>query len=102
VKERAKELVEELLKERCDRLSAEEKDRKVLFFCGDELVGSVIPLDEGKLALTVYSPKLSDSVHREFLAKSKEVFGNKLIEGATKLSSGVEQNFYYTYVHVKL
>lgn len=98
---RLEKLVEETIRERCEDLQREEKDGKVLFFCKEELVGSVVPM-EGLVAGTVYSEKFSDPVHKEFIAKVKEEFKEKVQESGTKLSGGVDQNFYYTYVHVKL
>ncbi len=101
-KERAKELLESVLEERCPQLEKEDKEQKHLFFCKGELVGTVAQIDEDKLALTVYSPKMGDPIHKEFLKEVKETFDGDILEEGTKLSSGVEQNFYYTYVHVKL
>jgi len=101
VSDRLEELVEETVKGRCEDLQREEKDGKVLFFCKEELIGSVVPM-EGFVAGTVYSEKFSDPIHKEFLSKVKERFKEKVKEAGTKLSGGIDQNFYYTYVHVKL
>ncbi|RLJ71164.1 hypothetical protein BCF55_1462 [Hydrogenivirga caldilitoris] len=101
-RERAKELLGELLEKACQGLEQEEKDSKSLFFCRGELVGSVVQLGEDRLAVSVYSQKIDDPIHKEFLNRVKETFEGQILEHGTKLSSGVEQNFYYTYVHVKL
>ncbi|WP_457601208.1 hypothetical protein [Hydrogenivirga sp.] len=100
--ERALELLRKVLKSRCKELVEEEKDRRHLFFCENELVGSVVRIDEDTLAVTVYSPKMSDPLHKEFVSVAEETFGEDITESGTKLSSGIDQNFYYTYLHVKL
>lgn len=64
---------------KCSKIEEERSEEKTLFYCGGELAGSVVLLDE-----------------------AKKVFGRDLLEKGTKLSTGVEQNFYYSYIHVKL
>ena len=100
--EKIKALLEELLKERCPELEREEESDKVLFFCRGELYGSMAKLGEDRFAATVYSEKMSNPLHREFIRRAKEFLKGDVLEADTKLSSGVEQNFYYTYLHVKL
>ncbi len=99
--ERMRKILKEVLGRRCSELSEEERDGKVLFFCNEELVGSVVLLGN-ILAATVYSLKVSDPIHKEFLSEVEREFKDSVLEKGTKLSTGVEQNFYYTYVHVKL
>ncbi len=96
------ETIRKVLEGKCNKIEEERSEEKTLFYCGGELAGSVVLLDEEILAGTVYSQKISDSVHREFLDEAKKVFGRDLLEKGTKLSTGVEQNFYYSYIHVKL
>ncbi len=100
--EETKALIEELLKERCPELKREEESDRVLFFCRGELYGSMAKLGEDRFAATVYSEKMSNPLHREFIRRAKEFLKGDVLEADTKLSSGVEQNFYYTYLHVKL
>ena len=102
MRERLEKLIEELLKGRCSGLAKEVEGDKTLFFCENELVGSVAKIGEETLAGTVYSYSIGDSIHKEFLKAAREEFGDSIEEEGTKLSSGVDQNFYYTYVHVKL
>lgn len=102
MKDKLEKILEDILRERCPELSKEGEKDRTLFFCENELVGSVIELDEDTLAGTVYSYSLSDKVHKEFLELAKKELGERIEEEGTKPSSGVDQNFYYTYVHVKL
>ncbi len=99
---KAKKLLKETLSQTCPNLEEETKDDKYLLFCNNELVGSLVKLDEDKLALTVYAPKISDPLHKNFLEKAKETFKNDLLNSGTKLSTGIEGNFYYTFVHIFL
>ncbi len=102
MREKLEKLLEGLLGERCADLIREEEGDKTLFFCQKELVGSVVRIGEDKLAGTVYSYSIGDSLHKEFLELAREELGERIEEEGTRTSSGVDQNFYYTYVHVKL
>jgi len=100
--ERAEALLEEILRERCESLEKEKREDRTLFFCRDELVGSTAPINEETLAVTVYTKSLGDSIHKKLVEKGKELFNGDIKREGTKLSSGVEGNFYYTFLHVKL
>jgi len=100
--EKTTEILEKLLRERCPELKREESGDRILFFCKGELYGSVIKIDEEKFAATIYLEKMSDPLHKEFMKRAEELLNGNILEANTKLSSGVEQNFYYTYLHVKL
>ena len=102
MREKIEKLLERLLRERCPDLFKEKEGDKTLFFCKGELVGSVVRIEEDKLAGTVYSYSIGDSLHKEFLELTRGELGDRIEEEGTKTSSGVDQNFYYTYVHVKL
>ena len=102
MRERVEKLLEKLLRERCSDLAEEKGVDRTLFFCKGELVGSVVRIEEDRLAGTVYSYSLGDSLHKEFLELVRGELGDRIEGEGTKTSSGVDQNFYYTYVHVKL
>ena len=97
----AEELLKKLLSEKCS-LEIERKDKRTLFYCKGELVGSAVELDKEVLALSVYGKSLSDPIHKEFLSTAKESFKDKLIKEGTRESSGFEESFHYSFVNVKL
>ncbi len=97
----AEELLRDLLSGRCPELYEEKKERKTLFYCGNELVGSVVELEEDTLAASVYAPRMKDPLHGEFLKAVGERFGDRITESGTRLSGGIEGSFYYTYVHLR-
>jgi len=102
VRDNLEKILEGILKKKCSELTKERVKNKTLFFCRGELAGSVVELSEDTLAGTVYSNSIGDSIHKEFLEIVRDEFGGRIKEEGTRTSSGVDQNFYYTYVHVKL
>ncbi|NPB08544.1 MAG: hypothetical protein GXN96_06410 [Aquificae bacterium] len=102
VRNEVREFLREFLKKYCERLEEKEEGEKLLFFCQNRLIGAVIPLDEEKLAVTVYGYKLSDPLLREFPKALREKFGERLIEQGVKMSGALNENFYYAYNWLKL
>ncbi len=101
MKERVKNLLKELISKECSQITEEKKEGKILFFCGSYLMGSITNITEGLTAVSFYSKSVKDPLIYKFLEKMEKEFGSYIIEKGTKISSGVEDNFYYTYVHLK-
>ncbi len=98
---RPEEVLEGVLKKRCQDLEREVKEGRVLFFCKGSLVGSSSLIGERIRAVTVYSERAGDPVHAEFLKEMEALFGNRIVEKGRGTSSGVEGSFHYTYVHMR-
>ena len=99
--QRAEQLLRELLQTSCPELQVERKGDKILFYCGSELKGSAVRLDEERTAATVYTERMGDPLIGEFVRRVQERFGGAVLERGTKPSGGIEGSFYYTYVHLK-
>ncbi|GAB6065964.1 hypothetical protein JCM9492_10560 [Aquifex pyrophilus] len=101
IKEVAK-FTEDYLKNYCTKLEKKEENNKFLFFCHNYLIGSVVLLDDEKVATTVYSSKIGDEILRNFLKKVKERFNGEVIEQGIKMSGVLNENFYYAYNWISL
>lgn len=100
-REGLEKLLRDLLSERCPDLAVEKKEGKTLLYCGNYLIGSVVELDERLTAATVYADSMADPLHGEFIRTVTEHFASSVVEKNTRLSGGIEGNFYYTYVHLR-
>jgi len=97
VKNEVRDFTREFLKRFCTSLEEKKEGDKSLFFCKNKLLGAIVPLDEEKLAVTVYGYKLSDPLLKEFPEALKEKFGNRVLEQGVKMSGALNENFYYAY-----
>jgi len=93
-------VLKELLRESCPELQVERKGNKTLFYCGNDLRGSTVRLDEEKTALTVYTDRMGDPLIKRFVREVHRHFAGRVLAEGTKPSGGIEGSFYYTYVHL--
>ena len=100
--QRVAEFTREFLKKHCARLEEKKEGEKYLFFCGNYLLGSTVRIDEDKVATTVYSPKMGDTIIRKFREAVRKEFDGEILEQDVKMSGALNENFYYLYTWIKL